>query len=81
MWRDGSVAVGSKVAELPAPAATERPKQAAPAVPAGRCPLGEAGADGMTPLERSLRGALEEARFDKVTDLARASGCTTSWRR
>ena len=41
---------------------------------AGRCPLGEADADGTTPLERTLRDVLEGARFDKVTDLEPVSG-------
>jgi hypothetical protein len=69
--------------DLPSPEATLPPgvpgggpllTQGAPALAAGRCPLGEAGADGVTPLERALRDAVDGARFDKVTDLERVSG-------
>lgn len=38
------------------------------AAPAPACPLAARGADGLTPLERGLRAALVEARFDQVMD-------------
>jgi hypothetical protein len=41
-----------------------------PVATVGGCPLGEADADGTTPLARALRDALEATHFDRVIDLA-----------
>lgn len=54
-------------------AAASRLPQAAPLAPGAApppraCPLGERGEGGLTPLERGLRAALVEARFDQVFD-------------
>lgn len=60
-----SVACSAPPRATPAPGA---PPLAPAAAPRPACPLAERGADGLTPLERGLRAALVEARFDQVID-------------
>jgi len=54
------------------PAASGSTSTAEVATPSPRCPLGAVGADGLTGLERPLRDAVRDARFDEVVDLAPA---------